>query len=275
MKISAVVHTYNEAHNIEACLATLKFADEIVVVDNESTDETAPLALAAGARVVNFSGQHGFPEPARVFGLTQLTGDWVFILDADERATPELQARLRPIADDPSAREGYWVPVRNHHFGQWLKHGGLYPDLHLRFFQRERGGYPEVGLHRGIAVQGATGRLREDILHYSYQSITHYFEKFNTYTTVEAQRIVDQGRRPTGYDLLLKPWHRWFKAYILRGGFLDGLAGFLFHAFSLAYVFASESKAWEYYHGQGEQLPVFSTLLTRGKKHRQTSGLRP
>jgi glycosyltransferase involved in cell wall biosynthesis len=263
--ISAVVHAYNEERNLPACLASLKFADEIVVIDNESTDRTAALARAAGARVVTFRGRYGYPEPARVFGLSQLRGEWVFILDADERATPELGAELRRLAADPAAGDGYWVPIRNFHFGRWLRHGGLYPDLHLRFFRRGRGGYPEVGLHRGIRVPGETGCAGADILHYSYRDLEHYFEKFDRYTTVEAERIVAAGRRPAGYDLILKPVHRFLKSYVFGGGWLDGQAGFLFHVFSAAYVFVSEAKAWDEYRRRGETLPVGRTLLKRKK----------
>jgi glycosyltransferase involved in cell wall biosynthesis len=264
MTISAVVHTYNEERHIAACLETLRFADEIVVVDNASTDRTPELARQLGARVVNFPGHYGYPEPARVFGLTQLTGKWVFILDADERVTPELAQELLRIKRQADARAGYWVPIRNFHFGRWLKRGGLYPDLHLRFFQRQLGGYPEVGLHRGIQVSGETARLVQDILHFSYRNIEHYFDKFNTYTTVEADRIV-RTRKPTGYDLVVKPWHRFFKSYVMRGGMLDGLEGLLFHAFSAAYVFASEIKAWDHFRQQGETLPVLKTLWRRKK----------
>jgi glycosyltransferase involved in cell wall biosynthesis len=264
MKISAVVHTYNEERNLPDCLASLAGCDEIVVVDNESTDQTVKIAQAAGARVATFSGRHGYPEPARAFGLTQLTGDWVLIVDADERVTPELRAELMKVKDDPAALNGYWIPIRNHHFGRWLKRGGLYPDLHLRFFRRGLGSYPEVGLHRGVAVTGPLGRLTGDLLHYSYQDLAHYFGKFNAYTDAEAQRIVAQGRRPRGYDLVLKPWHRWLKSYLFKAGFLDGLAGFLFHAFSAAYVFASELKAWDEFRAKGERLPILATLFSRG-----------
>jgi len=265
MKISAVVHTYNEESNIQACLETLTFADEIVVVDNDSTDRTVALAEAAGARVVHFHGHQGYLEPVRAFGLSQLRFEWVFILDADERVTPELRAALLKIKSDPQVCNGYWIPVRNYHFGRWLRHGGLYPDLHLRFFKRDMGSYPELGLHRGIHVKGSTSRISGDILHYSYRNIHHYFEKLNTYTTIEAQRIVEQGRRPTGYDLLLKPLHRFFKAYLFQAGFLDGMPGFLFHLFSAAYIFSSEVKAWDNFRQQGEKLPVFSTLCKRKK----------
>ncbi|MBN1596623.1 glycosyltransferase family 2 protein [candidate division FCPU426 bacterium] len=263
MKISAVVHTYNEEQNIQACLETLNFADEVVVVDNDSTDATVALARAAGARVVNFPGPCGYPEPARVFGLAQLRMDWVFILDADERVSPELQAELLACKDDPNSLAGYWVPIRNYHFGRWLKRGGLYPDWHLRFFRRAAGSYPEVGLHRGVKVQGPTGHLRGHIAHYSYRSIEHYFDKFNTYTTLEARRIIARQRRPNGYALVTKPLHRFCKAYVLQGGFRDGLPGFLFHCFSAAYVFCSELKVWHHYQQQGERLPVLTTLWKR------------
>lgn len=262
-RISAVVHTLNEAHHIRACLASLDFADEVVVVDNESTDATVSLARAAGARVETYRGRHGYPEPARVYGLTRLRGDWVFILDADERATPELGAELKRLAADPAAADGYEIPIKNFHFGRWLRHGGLYPDLHLRFFRRARGGYPEVGLHRGIRVTGRTAVLTHPILHYSYRDLEHYFEKFDRYTTVEAERIVASGRRPTGYALAVKPLHRFAKSYLFGGGWLDGLPGLFFHVFSAAYVFASEVKAWDLWRQRGETLPVGRTLLRR------------
>jgi len=264
--ISAVVHTYNEEHNLPDCLASLNFADEIVVIDNESTDRTVELARAAGVRVATFQGHYGYPEPARVFGLTQLTGEWVFILDADERVTPELGAELRRLAQASRAKDGYWVPIRNFHFGRWLRHGGLYPDLHLRFFRREKGGYPEVGLHRGIHVNGETGRAAGDILHYSYRNLEHYFEKFDRYTTAEAERIVERGRRPTGYELIIKPVHRWMKSYVFQGGFKDGIQGFLYHAFSAMYVFVSEVKAWDLHRQKGRVLPILPTLLSRKRK---------
>lgn len=267
-RISAVVHTYNEERNLPECLAGLDFADEIVVVDNESTDATVEIARRAGARVAAFAGRHGYPEPARAFGLTQLTGDWVLILDADERVSPALAEELRAKADAPAAADGFWVPIRNFHFGRWMKHGGLYPDLHLRFFRRGRGSYPEVGLHRGLQVDGPTGRARGDILHFSYRDLSHYFEKFDRYTTVEAERIVAEGRRPTGYDLVLKPVHRFLKNYLGRGGFLDGLPGFLFHTFSAVYIFASEAKAWDEHRRRGEVLPVGRTLFTRRSRAR-------
>lgn len=265
MTLSVVIHTLNEESNIQACLRAVAFADERVVVDNGSTDRTVRLALDEGAKVATFRGQYGYPEPARVFGLSQLGGDWVLIVDADERVSPELGAELQDLMKNPRALDGYWVPIRNHHFGRWLRRGGLYPDYHLRFFRRGRGGYPEVGLHRGLKVEGETGRLRGALDHYSYRDLTHYFKKFNTYTTVEAERIVAQGRRPTGYDLWLKPFHRWVKNYFFRGGFRDGLPGFLFHAFSSAYIFASEAKAWEAWKKQGVILPIGSTLFKRKK----------
>ncbi|MCK5242445.1 glycosyltransferase family 2 protein [bacterium] len=263
MTITAVVHTYNEEKNLPDCLESLRFADEIVVVDNDSTDQTVAIAQTTGARVVYYHGYYGYPEPARVFGLTQLQGDWVFILDADERITPELQKTLLQLKDDSQAKAGYWVGIRNYHFGRWLKHGKLYPDLHLRFFRRELGSYPEVGLHRGIQVDGETDRLQGDILHFSYRDIQHYFQKFNTYTSVEAKRLITQQHRPTGYDILLKPIHRFLKAYLFQGGILDGLPGLLFHCFSAAYIFSSEAKVWEYWKQQGEILPVLQTLLKR------------
>jgi glycosyltransferase involved in cell wall biosynthesis len=261
--ISAVVHTRNEERHLPACLQTLGFADEVVVVDNESTDATVALAKKAGARVLHFPGDFGYPEPARVFGLSRLRGEWVFILDADERATPELARELLALARAPEGHDGYLVPIKNFHFGKWLRHGGLYPDLHLRFFRRARGGYPEVGIHRGIRVEGSVGRVTGDILHYSYRNLEHYFEKFDRYTTAEAERILAQGRKPTGYDLLLKPLHRFVKNYLARGGFQDGLPGFLYHIFSSAYIFLSELKAWDACRQRGEVLPVGSTLLKR------------
>ncbi len=266
MTISAVVHTYNEAYHIEACLKSLSFADEVVVVDNESTDNTVALAREAGARIETFRGHHGYPEPARVFGLSCLTGDWVFILDADERVTEELAREIKTVAAQPAAADGYWVPIRNYHFGKWLQHGNLYPDLHLRFFKRQKGGYPEVGLHRGIVVDGSVERLQHDILHYSYRNIAHYFQKLNTYTTVEAQRLLEKQHHPTGYDLLIKPLHRFIKAFLFQGGFKDGAEGWMFHSFSALYVLVTELKVWEAYQQQGQLLPVLRTLFKRAKK---------
>ncbi len=241
--ISAIVITKNEAHNLPACLATLNWVHEIIVVDAESKDSTIELAHEYTDKVFvrrweNFSS-------AKSFALAQCTSEWVLSIDADERVTPELREEICALLSSQPLYEGYEVPRLANFLGRWMMHGGWYPGYVLRLFRREHGGFNEVRVHEAVKIEGRIGRLRHHLLHYTDPIIQHYFEKFNSYTSLASEELHRQNKSFHLWDLLFRPLWFFFRMYILRTGFMDGLPGFILASFSAAYVFTKYAKLWE------------------------------
>lgn len=227
MSLSVIVIAQNEAAHIGACLGSAKFADEMVVVDGGSTDGTARLAAAAGARVIVNAQWPGF-GPQKNRALAAATGDWVLSLDADERVTPELAAQIRAIvhANDPAC-VGYMLPRLTSFCGEWMRHGDWYPDRVLRLFRRESGRFTPDIVHERVVVDGAVGVLSGHLLHYSMPDLESAIDKLNRYSSLSANerfRIGRQGGlgRAIGHGL----W-AFVRSYALKRGFLDGRLGFI------------------------------------------------
>ena len=243
MKISAVIITKNEEDNIKDCLDSLGFADEIIVVDAESTDKTVAVAKRLSAKIFvrkwdNFANQKNF-------GISKAKNKWILSIDADERVSKELRREISFLKFD---KDGYLMPVKNYFLGKWLKHGGQYPDYHLRLFNRSKGKFESrvKQVHEGVFLKnGSTAKLKSDIIHYSYKNIAGYFEKFNNYTYLDARGRFENGVKPSFYGIFLRPLFRFIKWYKLKLGFLDGVQGLVFHALSAFYVFVSEVKLLE------------------------------
>lgn len=241
--ISALVITKNEAKNIRDCLVSLQWADEIIVVDAESTDDTVALARKFTDKIF-IRRWEGF-SAAKNFALTQCTGDWVLWLDADERVTPELRAEIKTTLDRAPAVVGFEMPRLANFLGKWIRHGGWYPGYVLRLFRRDAGHFDDKQVHEGVQVDGAIARLENHLLHYTDRHLQHYFEKFNRYTSLAAEELQQRGRRFRLWDLLLRPAWFFFRMYVLKAGFLDGMEGFILARLSAAYVFAKYAKLWE------------------------------
>jgi glycosyltransferase involved in cell wall biosynthesis len=247
LRLSAVIVAQDEAERLPACLTSLGFCDEIVVVDGGSRDGTRTLAQAAGARVLD----RPFDDWARQreFGREQARGVWVLAIDADERASPALAAALRSLADrpiEPAAPAAFALPFQNRFRGEWLRHGGLWPDRHVRFFLRERCRY-DLGraVHERLLVDGATGRLDAPVIHESWRSLAHCLQKSSVYGERAAQTLFAQGRRAGAADFLLRPLWRFLRSYVLQLGFLDGAPGAAV-AFGRAYeTYARYGRLWE------------------------------
>lgn len=225
MRLSATVIALDEAARLGECLKSLAFCDEIVVVDSGSTDATAAIARAHGARVFgrpfdDFARQHAFADQ-------QATGAWILSLDADERASPALQAAARAIADaPPGAIAAYALPFQNHLRGVWLRHGGLWPDRHVRLYQRARARHDlSRPVHERLIVDGPIARLDAPVIHLSWTSLEHCLEKSLRYGETAARALHAQGRRAGPLDVHLRPLWRFVRAYFLQLGFLDGAAG--------------------------------------------------
>jgi glycosyltransferase involved in cell wall biosynthesis len=222
----------------------VRWADELIVVDSGSTDRTVELAKSFTSHIMNVKWK-GYGA-TRNLALDRCTGDWVLWLDADERVTPELAAEIQRIVQaDEKEIAAYSVARRAYCLGRWIKHCGWYPSRVTRLFRREKGRFTENNVHEQLRVDGVVRELRHDILHYTDPDLNHYFVKFNRYTSLAAEDLHAAGRSFQISDILIRPWFQFFKMYILRRGFLDGLQGFVLSVVSSAYVFTKYAKLWE------------------------------
>ena len=220
LPLTAVIITCNEARRINACLESVAFADEIVVVDSGSTDETLEIALQYGARIVRQEWL-GFGRQKQ-FAVSCAAHDWVLCLDADERVSDELRACIAAAMANP-LYGAYRFPRRNRFMGRWLKHGEGYPDWSLRLFHRAHSRWSEDAIHEKVLVDTTLGTLRGDLLHESEESVAAYLEKQNRYTSLQAETLHMEGKRAHLGHLLASPLLRFVKFYAVRRGFLDGV----------------------------------------------------
>ena len=242
-RLTVTVIAWNEEERLRACLESVAFADEIVVVDAESSDKTASLAREFTDKVwvrpwPGFAAQKNF-------ALDQATGQWVLSLDADERVTPELAARIRSIVTAEGPVAGYLIPRRNIFWGAWVRHGGLYPDYQLRLFRRGAGRFAENAVHESMRVDGPVQTLAEPLLHQSYRDLEDFVRRSNRYSTLAAADWLRRGRAVSVSGLIMKPLGRFLSMYIMRRGFLDGWRGLVLAVLYAEYVFLRMAKAWE------------------------------
>jgi glycosyltransferase involved in cell wall biosynthesis len=222
--VSAVLITRNAAATLDACLESLSFADEIVVVDSGSSDATVEIAGRRGARVVQKEWL-GFGRQKQ-FAVEQARHDWVLCLDADERVSPELAASIAQALQAPVSPV-YRMARRNRFLGRWLSHGEGYPDWSPRLFNRMNARWSDDLVHEKVLYAVTPGTLQGDLLHDSSDDLSAYLDRQNRYTTLAARQAFEQGKSAGIVNLALSPVVRFFKFYVLRLGFLDGLAGLL------------------------------------------------
>jgi len=222
--LSAVLITRNAAAVLESCLQSVAFADEIVVVDAASTDATLEIATRCGARVVQREWL-GFGRQKQ-FAVEQAKHDWVLCLDADERVSRGLAASIQAVLAAPAAPV-YRMPRRNRFLGRWLAHGEGYPDWSPRLFNRLNARWSDDLVHEKVLYSVTPGTLKGDLLHDPGDDLSAYLERQNRYTTLAARQAYDLGRSAGVLHLLLSPVVRFFKFYVLRLGFLDGVPGLL------------------------------------------------
>lgn len=221
--ISLVIIARNEATRLKACVESVPFADETVVVDSGSSDDTVAVAESLGCRVVH-QDWLGY-GPQKQFAVDQARHDWVLCLDADERLSDALAREIAELftAEPPNA--AYQMPRCNRFLGRWLRHGEGYPDRSLRLFDRRHARWSKDAVHEKVVAEAPPGRLAGDLLHESQETLDDYLDKQNRYTTLQAQRLFEQGYRAGVGQLLFSPVLRFLKMYLLRLGLLDGLPG--------------------------------------------------
>jgi glycosyltransferase involved in cell wall biosynthesis len=242
--------TFNEEPNIGRTLESVSVlvketGGEIVIVDSGSTDHTIDIAKSHGAKL--------FVEPWKGYAaqknsaIEKCGGDWTLLLDADEAVSKELALEIQGIVQRKDAgTAGYWIQRKNLFLGRWLRHGGFYPDRKLRLFRRGRGRVEDRLVHETIKVEGPSGILRGDLLHYAYPTLSGYIEHMNKYSSLGAQMAIQEGKRGFSFiNIVIRPKLTFLYNYFLRLGFLDGKEGLLLHFYHAVYVSWKYAKAWE------------------------------
>jgi glycosyltransferase involved in cell wall biosynthesis len=252
--LSVVVITKNEAGRIADCLKSVAWADERIVVDDESTDGTEELARSLGARVVrrkmDIEGKHRNVA----YGLAR--NEWVLSLDADERVTPELKDEILRTLKAPSCN-GYAIPRRNFMGEVWVRHGGMYPSAQLRLFRKSQFRYDEQAeVHPQAYMPDPRGTLKNDILHYTYRDFTDAVAKLDRQTDLEARKWFRESRKVGAFSIVRKTVDRFWKAYVSKQGYKDGVIGLFLAVNSGLYQFLSYAKYWELKRNQSGNGPA-------------------
>lgn len=234
-RLSACIITYNEADRIEACLRSVSFCDEWIVVDSHSKDSTREIARSLGARVI----ERDWPgyRSQKQFAIEAATHDWVLCLDADERVTADLRHEIETLrAAGFPEHAGWSVPRITDYFGRFLRHGNAFPDRLIRLFDRRRGGWTGEEIHENTKVEGPVGRLRGLLEHFSYRSLNDHQNRMARYADLMARALHARGKHCGLLKVLGNPLWRFIRGYFIRLGFLDGWRGLVFALIEANYV---------------------------------------
>jgi glycosyltransferase involved in cell wall biosynthesis len=245
-KLSVTIITRDEAADIADAIASVSWADEVLVVDSHSSDATVDLARAAGARVIarEFAGY----IDQKNFAAAQAAHDWILSLDADERVTPELARSIRRALDQP-AHAAYRLPRLTWYLGKWIRGTDWYPDYQTRLYDRRAARWTGRYVHEGVTVEGTTGRLDGDLQHYAYRDISDHLDTIDRYTTLAARQMYEDGRRASGGQLLVHGPLAFLRNFIARGGFRLGTTGLVVSTLNGYYVFLKYAKLWQLQRG--------------------------
>jgi glycosyltransferase involved in cell wall biosynthesis len=239
-KVSVTVITLNESAHIGPCLESVAWADEVLVVDSGSADDTVAQARARGARVI----EREWPgySAQKNFAAAEAAHDWILSLDADERATLALAQEVRGLLASEPPAAGYRIPRVTWHLGRWIRTTDWYPDYQLRLYDRRRARWKPKPVHESVECDTPPGYLRAELQHYAYRDISHHHLTMDRYTTLAAEEMRAAGRAASLLDLTLHPWAAFVRNYLLRRGFLDGAAGFVISVMNAYYVFLKFAK---------------------------------
>ena len=259
-KISVCLATFNEEKNIRDCLESVKWADEIVIVDGTSSDKTVEIASSIGRSA---SGQKKpkikiiVRENPLMFHINKqkafeaASGDWILYLDADERVTPKLRDEILKVINHQSSvtshqYNGFWIPRKNIIFGKWIKHTGWYPDHQLRLFKRGRAYLPCQSVHEQPKLSGKAGYLKNPLLHYNYQTVSQFIRKLNIlYTENDKNVFLAEGKKIKWQDAIRFPFNEFLKRFFKEKGYKDGLHGLVLSILQAFSIFVTFAKIWE------------------------------
>ena len=243
-KISAIVITYNEAANITECLESLKWCDEILVIDSASGDNTCELSREF-TNNITITGNLPYGEKRNI-GIEKATFDWILWLDADERISPGLKEEITSLINDSKTNnDAYLINRRSFFINKFIKHCGWYPDYTLRLFKKSAGiRFDSLLVHEKAIYNGSTGKLKSDILHYTDMDFEHYINKLNNYTSLSAEELKAKGKKSSFFDIIFRPAFTFFKMYFLKLGILDGCMGLVLSTLSAVHVMTKYSKLY-------------------------------
>lgn len=241
-KLSVIIITKNESANIRACLESVAWADEIVVVDSASTDGTLEIAREFTPQVHVHADWPGFGAQKNR-ALDYASKDWVLSLDADERVTPELRAEIEAVLLDARA-DGYEIPRLSSFCGRFMRHSGWHPDYVLRLFRRGKARFSDALVHESVQLQGSKARLRQPLLHYSYRDFEDVLSKLNSYSSAAAAMLERRGKKGSLAQAVLHGVWAFIRTYLLRAGFLDGREGFMLAVMNAENSYYRYIKLW-------------------------------
>lgn len=244
--LSVVISVFNGEKILDDCLKSAAFADEIIVINNSSTDKTLELARKYTDKIFT-RPNNPMLNINKNFGFSKTNGDWILSLDADERITPELQKEIFSILNSQlSTPNGYWIPRKNIIFGKWIEHAGWYPDRQLRFFRKNKGKFPEEHVHEMVKVEGKVGSLNEHIVHYNYDNTSQFLQKLGTiYGPNEADQIIKKGYIFDWRDSIRFPVKEFLSRFFAREGYKDGFHGLMLSLLMAFYHLIVFSYIWE------------------------------
>jgi len=267
-KLSVVISAYNEELKIKDCLESVKFADEIIFIDNSSTDKTQIIARKYTDKI--FKRENNLMLNAnKNFGFEEASGDWILSLDADERVSSELRKEIQDVLKKEVSLSGFKIPRKNIIFGKWIENTGWYPDYQIRLFKKNKGKFAQKHVHELLDVNGDVGIFKEDIVHYNYESIGQFLDKMiRIYTESEAKNLVAKGYEFKLSDAIRMPISEFLSRFFLQKGYKDGAHGLVLSLLMAFYHFVVFTKLWELNKFRNEDE---NTLELFGEEYKKTS----
>lgn len=248
MSIGAVIITKNEEDNLERCLRSLSFCDEIVVVDAESNDGTLAIAHRYSQKVHTLPWSGFVKQRQTALGFVE--SEWILSIDADEEVSPELRAEILATVSLADAKAAYSVPRKTIHFGRWIRHGGWYPNRLVRLFQKGKGEWRGNEVHEYWHTESECGELKADLIHYSFENLSDQVARNNTYSSLGARGLKAKGVSFSFVWLFAKTTSKFLETYVLKRGFLDGYPGLIISVSAAYSVFLKWAKLWELESGE-------------------------
>jgi glycosyltransferase involved in cell wall biosynthesis len=245
-RVTVTIITLDEASHIAEAIASAAWADEIIVVDSGSVDDTLAIARSKGARTETRAWTGYVDQKNFAAGLA--SHDWIFSLDADERIPPALASEVRALLATEPPRGGYRVPRVTYHLGRWIRTTDFYPDYQTRLYDRRKARWHGRLVHESVKFDGPSGQLTQELEHHSYRDLSDHLNRINIYSTLAARQMHESGRRASALDLVLHPAAALLRNYVLRRGFLDGTVGLILSVVNAYSVFLKFAKLWELQH---------------------------
>jgi glycosyltransferase involved in cell wall biosynthesis len=266
--LSVVISAYNEEAHLQTCLSSVSWANEIIVVNNSSTDKTKEIAKQFTNKI--------FDKPNNLmlninknFGFSKATGDFILNLDGDEEITKELASEIKEILKSRKTYDGYWIPRKNIIFGKWIQHGLWWPDRQIRLFKKEHGIFPCVHIHEYIKIDGTIGECKEPYIHHNYDSIHQYLTKIDRASTSESLTLIENSYTVLWFDAIRFPLSDFIKIYFAQQGFKDGLHGLVLSLLQAFYSFCTFAKVWEHQKFDQKEIPLSLVGKELGLSKRQ------